>query len=322
MQVTKRKRRHKVIGLGPIVEGMIDKIFLSSALLAPACGGMAIHSLSQGDLLLAGGFVLAGVLAGVGVHARFVTPFRIATRSLRLTDSSDQRALLRVCFFSDLHLGEFKRASWAQRVVEVVNGLSPDVILIGGDFVGRTSCCDLAALLAPLRNLRARYGVFSVLGNHDCGLPGPDHTEALLTLLPQLNIRVLRNECVCIADRLRVVGVDELWADRSDLAGALAHCPSTVTRTIVLCHNPDLMLDVQEFHPELAGQDLVFLFGHTHHGQIHLPFLPKLGVPIRSQFYRGLYRTPFGTVYVSAGLGENSTPTRLNTQPEVVLIEL
>jgi predicted MPP superfamily phosphohydrolase len=66
----------------------------------------------------------------------------------------------------------------------------------------------------------------------------------------------------------------------------------------------------------------LFLFGHTHHGQIHLPFAPSVAIPTDSDFYRGVYRLKQGTIYVSSGTGETTTPTRLNAPPEIVVIEI
>ncbi len=274
---------------------------------------------------MAAGFLVVAALAGVGVYARFVAPFRIRVTRLDLRSligADAHRAPLRICFFSDLHLGEYKRAAWAERVVCAVNALSPDVILIGGDLVGMTDCCDLFELFAPLRALRAPKGVFAVLGNHDYGLPGPDHSDELLRLLPQMGIRVLRNECVSVGGRLSVVGVDELWAELDDLSGALRGCSHADAPLVVLGHNPDLLLKLEAQPNWKWRAPLLFLFGHTHHGQIYLPAIWRLTTPIQSRYCRGLYRLPFGAAYVSSGLGENTTPTRLNTTPEIVLFEL
>jgi predicted MPP superfamily phosphohydrolase len=136
-----------------------------------------------------------------------------------------------------------------------------------------------------------------------------------------LGVRVLRNECAP-AREVRVVGVEEIWTDLDDLRGALEQCAGWDSRTIVLGHNPDLLLRIEAQHPALDPARTLFLFGHTHQGQIYIPFLPGLAVPIESKFYRGIYRTPFGVAYVSAGCGENTTPTRLNTRPEIVVIDL
>jgi len=318
----------------PFAEWVIDWIFLSSAVVAPLAAVATIYYGFTGAPVLAAACAIVAAGAAWGAYARFIAPWQLRVKHLRIVPWREQtteraaaaasRPPLRVVFFSDLHLGQFKRQDWAQRIVETVNAQSPDLILIGGDFVGKTACCDIADLLAPLRHLRATYGVYAVLGNHDYGIPGPDHSDDLIQLFPQLNIRLLRNECVAIGDDVLLVGVDELWTGRDDLHGALApyHHRAPTARVIVLGHNPDLMLklDGRRTHPLL--QNAFFIFGHTHQGQIYIPLLPGLAIPIESKFYRGLHHTPHGALYVSSGCGENSTPTRLNTWPEIVVFEV
>lgn len=315
-----------------IGEWSIDKLFASSAIVAPAGAIIAVIALLNGQALLGLASVLVAALGAVGIHARFIAPFQLkvttlARSDLGLTIARDSQLPVadarprRIVFFSDLHVGEFKRQDWVRRVVDLVNAQSPDVVLIGGDFVGRTECCHLAELLEPLCELRAPHGAYGVLGNHDHGMPGPDHSEELARLLPALGVRLMRNECAHI-DGLRIIGVEEIWTERDDLRGALERCADAAARTVVLGHNPDLLLRIDAAHPALHPDHTLFLFGHTHQGQIHIPFLPGLAVPIESNYYRGIFRTPYGAAYVSSGVGENTTPTRLNTRPEIVVIDL
>jgi predicted MPP superfamily phosphohydrolase len=311
--------------IGPIAEWLIDKVFLSSVVIAPlglvGAGLFAINGLPLSSLAC----LLITGLALIGIHARFIAPFRLTVKKLDIGElglTGPNSKSLRVAFFSDLHAGKYKRRDWVQRVVDMANAQSPDLVLIGGDFVGKTKCCDIEELLSPLAQLRAPLGVFGVLGNHDHGIPGPDHSEELAELLPRLGVRLMCNECAHLCDRTQLIGIEEIWTERDDLPGALAQCSNPAERTLVLGHNPDLLLRIDAQHPALHPQRTLFLFGHTHQGQIYLPFAPGLAVPIESQYYRGIYRTPYGAAYVSSGVGENTTPTRLNTRPEVVVIEL
>ncbi len=309
----------------PIVGRLVALGANATVALAPAGLLLAVYGAitAQAGLTLACA-ALAG-MAGLGMYARFVTPFRLRVRKLELrapptanerVAGADPAQPLRVCFFSDLHAGRYKRAAWLTQVVERVNAQSPDVVLIGGDFVGHLDGHDLDELLHPLRNLRAPLGVFAVLGNHDYGLPGPDVTPELEPLLAGYGIRVLRNECVPLEARHQLVAVDELWADRDNVARAFGHTDPART-TIFLGHNPDVMTKVT---PDQRAR--IFLFGHTHAGQIYLPFLPGFGVPVKTTLYRGLHHLPQGMVYVSSGCGESETPIRLNTSPEIVVFEV
>jgi predicted MPP superfamily phosphohydrolase len=317
---------------GPIAEWLIDKLFLSSALVAPVAAAGAVLLALRGQWLWSLVGLLAAILATIGIYARFVAPFRLTVKRLEIRDlglrsppqgrsAVSHLQSLRVVFFSDLHTGRYKGRDWVQRVVAAVNAQSPDLVLIGGDFVGKTDRRELKDLLAPLAQLRAPLGVFGVFGNHDHGIPGPDHAAELAELLPSLGVRVLRNECVHLRDHTQLIGVEEIWTRRDDLQGALAQCADPAERTLILGHNPDLLLRIDAEHPALSPDRTLFLFGHTHQGQIYLPFAPGLAIPIKSDYYRGIYRTPYGAAYVSSGVGETTTPTRLNAAPEIVVIE-
>jgi hypothetical protein len=225
---------------------------------------------------------------------------------------------LRFVFFSDLHLARIKKRDWVQRVVDLVNTQQPDVVLIGGDFSGVVGNNRFEDLLEPLKQLRPRHGTYAILGNHDHAVPGHNHVAELEATFPTVKVRLLRNDCVQLTDRVQLLTTDELWAGLDDVdcvfqqANAKRH-----VRRVFMGHNPDLMLKMKPDHKA----DL-FIFGHTHHGQIYVPFLPGLAVPVRSRFYRGEFRTPNGLVYVSAGVGEGNSPIRINTWPEIVVFEL
>jgi predicted MPP superfamily phosphohydrolase len=317
-----------VKSVGPLFEFLFEKTFFFSPVIALIAAAGALLFFMNGAIAPGVLALLAVVCAMIGVYARFYVPFQLRVTRLNTGElgvpslQSPGRQPFKVVFFSDLHAGLYKRQAWGQRIVDAVNAESPDVVLIGGDFVGKTECCDLKELLAPLAGLKPRVGAYAVLGNHDYGLPDIDHSQELIHLLHAMNIRVIHNECVPLRDDLRLLGVDEIWTEKDDLAGALARCEACAERTLVLGHNPDLILRLGEAHESLRQHGAFFLFGHTHHGQIHLPFAPGLAVPIKSEYYRGMYHIPFGAMYVSAGVGESGTPTRLNTWPEIVVFEI
>lgn len=308
----------------PLIEAAF---FITPAIAAIALAGAVLFAVN-GLVVLAALCLLLMALALAGVYARFVAPWQLQIKRIDLHTShvpnlqSPISNPLKIVFFSDLHVGKFKGADWVQRIVDAVNAESPDVVLIGGDFVGHVKRSELPAMLAPLAQLQSRIGTFAVMGNHDYGLPDHDYSQVLHDLLAGMHIRVIHNECVTLRDDLRLLGVDEIWNERADLAVALARCEACAERTLVLGHNPDLILGLGDKHIALKEHGAFFLFGHTHHGQIHLPFAPGLAIPVKSQFYRGMYHIPYGAMYVSAGVGEGNSPTRLNTWPEIVVFEI
>ncbi|NMA27353.1 MAG: metallophosphoesterase, partial [Burkholderiales bacterium] len=207
----------------------------------------------------------------------------------------------RVVLLSDLHLGFAASAGWLRRVFAQVLEHRPDLIVLTGDlFAGGTrgipkEAAELAALTAPL-------GTFAVLGNHDYFA----QTSAVRQALEDARIILLSNQAIPLqreGERLWLAGVDDLGTGHDDLEETLRAIPDGET-TILLCHNPDLVEEVSEHQVPLM------LSGHTHGGQVCLPFLGP--VYCFSRFYRryaaGLFQVGPTSLYVNRGLGKALLP--------------
>ncbi len=238
---------------------------------------------------------------------------------------------LRVVFLSDLHADRAHMPpERVRRLVLTANALSPDLIVLGGDYVGglwdeggsrlpraRRSSRSNQAIeegLAALAGLKARYGAVAVLGNHD-GWWSADRATALLQ---GVGIRVLRNAGI----RLRrpdgdvwVVGLDDAIAGRPNLASAMAGAPHGVA-ILGVAHEPGQFYAT----PGLP----VLLAGHTHGGQVRLPWLGA--VVHRSPFINAGFDQPVvrggRVLVVTRGLGESGLPARFGSPPEIMLVEI
>jgi predicted MPP superfamily phosphohydrolase len=200
-----------------------------------------------------------------------------------------------------------------ETVVRAANALTPDMVVITGDLVDG-SVAQLGHLVEPLRDLRAKDGVFFVTGNHEY-YSGADEWIAHLR---RLGIVVLRNERVRIRDAFDLAGVDDASAHRmlphhgQDVAGALAGRDRAIP-VVLLAHQPKALKDA------LAGGVDLQLSGHVHGGQM-FPFnwLARLDQPLIA----GLYRVQQTWVYVSTGTGYWGPPMRVGPGSEITRIEL
>lgn len=223
---------------------------------------------------------------------------------------------LKIVQLTDVHIGPLIDGAWLRDVVARVNELSPDVIAITGDLVDG-SVAELGEHVAPLADLRAKYGVYFVTGNHEY-YSGADEWIAELT---RLGIRVLRNERVSIGDgevSFDLAGVDDLRAKGfggdhgADLGKALAG--RDVERELVLlAHQPK-----QAFESAEHGVGLQ-LSGHTHGGQIW-PW--GFFVRLDQTFVAGLERLKDTQIYTSCGTGYWGPPMRVGAPPEITAITL
>lgn len=225
---------------------------------------------------------------------------------------------LRLVFLTDLHLGPYLGERELQRWVDATLRLEPDAVLLGGDLVDRNYRGDLAELAAHLPRLSAPLGVYAVLGNHDhARFP---RLTPMLELLETSGVELLVNSAVRVRDDLVLTGLDDFRVGRPDMAAALASAAhlrggggGAVT---LLSHNPDVI-------PELPGGVDLVLSGHTHGGQVRLPFL---GPVITSSAYGRRYASGWVDdpmpAYVSRGLGVTSLPFRYDCPAELTHLTL
>lgn len=222
---------------------------------------------------------------------------------------------LKIAHLTDLHHSLFTPLDEIQRAVHLANLLKPDVVALTGDYV-TLSRSYIWPMARALGKLRARLGVFAVLGNHDFGVDADEVTQALRAQ----RVRVLRNAHFALragSATLWVVGVDDLWWKADDLRAALRSVPGRDPK-ILLCHNP-LGIHLAAEH----GVDFV-LSGHTHGGQVRLPVVgsvygrSKLG----ERFVEVWNRLNGTQIYISRGIGKVLVPLRLGCPSEIACLRL
>jgi predicted MPP superfamily phosphohydrolase len=217
----------------------------------------------------------------------------------------------RIVQLSDIHHGPFSSTEQIERAVETANRLQPDIIALTGDYISRerqyaASCAEM------LGRLKARYGVFAVLGNHD------HWTDAALItdLFRAEGITVLINEGMRFelkGSAFWLAGVDDTMVGLEDLSLALAGAQRDEMK-LLLAHNPIILRRAAR-----ASVDLV-LSGHTHGGQVAIR--SERGAKPRRRLLKGLGRQGQTQIYVNRGLGTVVLPIRYGCPPEVSLLEL
>jgi hypothetical protein len=214
---------------------------------------------------------------------------------------------------TDVHVGPTLGRAFVEAIVAQVNVLSADLVVITGDLVDGT-VRELGHLVEPLRDLRARDGVFFVTGNHEY-YSGADEWIAHLETL---GIRVLRNERVPIREAFDLAGVDDssargmLPGHGQDIARALEGRDES-RAVVLLAHQPKAVREAARHDVDLQ------ISGHVHGGQL-VPFnwLARLDQP----FIAGLHQMEQTKIYVSTGTGYWGPPMRVGPRSEITRIEL
>lgn len=227
-----------------------------------------------------------------------------------------------IALLSDFHYDSYFSVHPIRRAVEMVNELRPDLIALTGDFVSVPWFGDRAkgaALAEPcaqlLGKLQAPHGVWAVLGNHDA-FTEPDR---ITDVVQAVGIPVLSNRSVPIekdGTRFWLGGIDDVLGGTSDLSSTLHSVPSDEA-VVLMAHEPDYADFVASYAVDLQ------LSGHTHGGQVKIPFLRPLYLPeLAKKYVQGLFQVRGLALYTNAGIGTVQLPVRWNCPPEVTLLQL
>ena len=212
------------------------------------------------------------------------------------------------------------------RYVEIANGLKADLAVLTGDFVTWDPATQ-ESVVEALAGLRAPYGVFGCLGNHEMWTETQD---SITQLFAACEIRILRQQRAAIAIRneaLNLIGVDYQTRpgprSRSKvIARSYLHGVEPLvqpdTANILLSHNPNSFDRAAELGIDLS------LAGHTHGGQAALEFISPELAPSRlvTPYVSGWFQKPGGQLYVNRGIGTIGVPIRVGAPPEITVFEL
>jgi hypothetical protein len=234
---------------------------------------------------------------------------------------------MRVVQLSDIHLDDFTEPYFLRQVVDRVNRLQPDAVFLTGDYVSDIlgnqkfsigAAWQCAHILSAIQCKR----IYAILGNHDIAVDANQVTAAL----EANGIPVLRNACLPLdfsGSRIWLAGLDDILEGHPDpdlaIPASIRNRPNEPV--ILLCHAPDYA-DILISHPAAKSVALM-LSGHTHGGQVRLPFFGAVELPDWGRKYvEGAFRFGAMQLYVNRGIGTIGVPFRLNCPPEITVLTL
>ena len=268
-------------------------------------------------------FVLLLLIAVcVAIWSTCIEPNRLVihAETIKIDDWPKELNGLHIAVISDIHTGgPFIDEKKLNDIVEKTNALHPDLIVLLGDYMSGNNWhshrVEPEVTAAALRNLHAPLGVFSVLGNHDWWYDG----EKVRRGFEQNGIRVLENEVVELnwqGKPFWLAGLADFWTRPQHISETIAKTPPDAT-VIALTHNPDIF-------PNVPQRVSLLLAGHTHGGQVNIPFI---GTPIVPSDYGPKYTAGHVMenghhLFVTTGIGISILPVRFRVPPEIVLLTI
>lgn len=259
--------------------------------------------------------LVVALAAGALYYGFRVEPGLLVTREYTLEGEGD--AAWTVVQLSDLELSPSYDTDQLERLVEQVNRQQPDLLVFTGDlFHNYAQYAPVDAVTDALSRMEAPVKL-AVWGNRDYG-------GGAQWVYPQVmeaaGFTLLQNSGVTLGaagQTVYVAGLDDGLLGAPDPQSALADRPEDAGFTILLFHEPDLA-------GQLAGQGVdLMLAGHTHGGQVRLPFVEPVTTSLGEQYVRGWYDLPDGArLYVHSGLGTSRLPVRFLVPPQVAVFHL
>ena len=259
-----------------------------------------------------------GALGLVASYPVFIERYIVLTNLYRIPVPNLPEAFtgFRIVHLTDLHYGLLVPLSLIRSVVRRANRIERDMTVCTGDYVHeRRATGQIDAVWPLLADLHAPSGVFSVLGNHDHWADSVRSRHWLGQTGQGLSHKAVAIERE--GQKLWLAGAGDLWEDHKSLDGLLSGIPESDCR-IVLAHNPDTA------DTEFSARVDLMISGHTHGGQVKIPFGGTPVLPVRNKNYSsGLKRSLRGSsVFISRGIGWAVCPVRFNCLPEIAVLEL
>jgi uncharacterized protein len=265
---------------------------------------------------------LSIIVFTLGIWAFWLEPssFIATTTQIKLRDWPKQCEGLKIVLLSDLHVGSpHNGLDNLTKVVAATNSIHPDLILLAGDFIVDDMLGGTFVKPEPiaheLKKFSARLGVYAVLGNHDWWYSG----QKVKAAFQQNSIALLENTAIQIQDgncKFWLVGIGDYMMGKHNPFRALKSIPDPDT-AIAFTHNPDIFY-------ELPDRIAITFAGHTHGGQVDLPFLGRMIVPSRygEKFASGHIVEGERNMFVTTGIGTSILPVRFRVPPEISVVEL
>jgi uncharacterized protein len=276
-----------------------------------------LKRISLGILLL---LIIVGIVA---VYGFYIEPRRliVTENSLKVPNFSLALNGLKVVAISDIHGGSAHvTEEKLRKIVETANAQNPDLIVLLGDYVsqidGKNSDLKMPikTIASNLQGFKARYGVYGIIGNHDWWF---DDKKVELEF-ERAGIKILENETESIQigeETVWIWGIEDYWRGRRvPLQSSYDKIP-TKKNIIAITHNPDSLL-------KAPGDISIMFAGHSHGGQIYIPFYGREAFVNDERFMYGHAEVDGKNVFVTAGIGTSIIGFRFLVPPEISVVTL
>ncbi len=264
--------------------------------------------------------------SGLGYYyARYIEPKLLTTAYHTISSPLIPKSFngVKIVQFSDLHLGYNYTLEQLEVLINKINTEQPDLVFFTGDLMDDQRTYTRTNEIAPvLKRVQAPLGKFAIYGNHDHGGYGTEVYEQIMT---EAGYEILLNSGKTIklvdGSQIAVLGIDDLMLGKPQIEKTIQLAKQNIY-TILLLHEPDIAPRIAAYPVNLQ------LSGHSHGGQVQIPFIgPVITPPLAEKYVEGFYKLNGKSgnellVYVNRGIGTTRVPFRFLARPELTVFTL
>ena len=264
--------------------------------------------------------VLLSIVILIVLYARYIGTMGFNTKEYVIKDTNipDGYDGLKIVHFSDLHYNRAISLSKVSDIIDEINLINPDIVVFTGDLIDKDvdlKKTDFTDLTTSLRKIRAKYGKYAIIGNHDYY----KDNESVLNVYNDSGFKYLENSYDIIynkeAEPIFIGGVGTASYDLDDVDKTMEYFKEKEEDMykIILIHEPDITDKI------VKNYDVnLILAGHSHNGQVRLPFIGAIYTPPHSKkYYDNYYKIGKTKLYISSGIGVSSVNYRLWNRPSI-----
>lgn len=253
------------------------------------------------------------------IYARYGGTRGLITKEYKIEANIDNSFDgLKIVHFSDLHYLRITNKETTKNIIKEINILNPDIVVFTGDLIDKDynpTNTDINDLKELLLSIKSKYGKYSVIGNNDNKI-----RETIEDIYTNSNFILLNNDYDIIYgnnnDKLFIGGLDTYSYDKSDIDKVMTYFTDNedINYKIILVHEPDYIDIINSKYNDIN----LVLSGHSHNGQVNIPYVKKLFLPFGSRkYYENYYKVSNTDLYISSGLGESRINFRIFNKPSI-----
>lgn len=258
--------------------------------------------------------IILVIITLILLYSRFIETSKFITKEISINETIPiSYDGLKIVHFSDLHYGRVITKKYINKIVKEINLINPDIVIFTGDLIDKDTKLkdeDITYLTKTLNSINSKLGKYSIMGNHDYNFK-----EKIINIYQDSNFNLLINSSDIIYnsnnDPIFIGGLDSTLEGKPDITKTINN--TEISYKIILTHEPDISDQIiKEVSPNLI------LSGHSHNGQVRLPFIGAIIKPEGAKkYYDNHYTINNTNIYISSGIGESRINFRLFNSPSI-----